>query len=325
MGWNGADLVTDFSAELGDTSTTFQTKVLRWINEGIKEIGTSHQWDFLRVKGKQVFASGENTHSLVMSQPSAPSVSVTNGGSLTDATAYKVLVTFYQSVADVESIAGVQSATATTATPNLTISLTSIPVSTNPLVTARKIYLKKGSGDFLLYSTISDNVTTTLSITADTSEVITPPDESHLAFLDGDIFIEEDRILQGYSLQQLLLETSAVASSGTPQSWAPVSQEKVYVYPKPSSNTTVSFYYFKVPAKVFNSTSSSPQIPSWLYEVLHDYVIWRGYQYRDRAGQESKKINYDQGLRLVISRKGKSVKRSGRVRSTIPDSDGFSV
>jgi hypothetical protein len=123
----------------------------------------------------------------------------------------------------------------------------------------------------------------------------------------------------------LVYSTNAVNSTGTPQYWAAVNQSEVYVYPKPASNTTVSFYYFKLPEKIINAATSIPEVPSWLYDDLRNYVKWRGHDYRDRAGQESKKLNYDQGLRTTISRKGQPLKRSGRVRSVTPDSDGYGV
>jgi hypothetical protein len=63
-------------------------------------------------------------------------------------------------------------------------------------------------------------------------------------------------------------------------------------------------------------------MPSWLYEDVRRYVMWRGYEFRDRAGKESKQINYEQGLRITISRKGKPLKKSGRIRSVTPNSDG---
>lgn len=323
MGWNGADLVDDFSAELGDTSSTFKTKVLRWINDGIRDIATSHQWPFLREKGKVILASGQDTHSIVLPQPSAPTLAGLVGGSLTDATSYKVLVTFYEGASQIESVAGVDSAALVTATPDLSITVTGIPISASTLVTARKIYLSKAGAEFFLYSTISDNTTVATTITTETSSTLTPPDQNAIHMIDGDFYLEDERIIEGYSLQRLIFETNGIVSSGTPLIWAPINQEEIRIYPSPSSNTTASFYYFKLPAKVFNVSTSQPQIPSWLFEQLHDYVIWRGYQYRDRAGKESMKLNFDQGLRMAISKKGKSIKRSGRVRSVTPNSDGY--
>lgn len=325
MGWNGADLVSDFSAELGDTTTTFQTKVLRWINDGIREISTSHEWPFLREKGKVIFSASENTKSIALSQPSAPSLAALAGGTLTTDVAYKVLVTFYESIADIESIAGVESASITPTGTNLSITVSSIPVSSSTLVTARRVYISKSGGAFYLYSTISDNTTTSTTVTTDTSSTQEPPDENLIYKIDGDFYIDGNRSLQGSTVQRILYETNGVSSSGQPMTWAPVNHEEILVYPTPSATTTLSFYYFKYPAKVFNVSTSKPQMPSYLFDTLHNYVIWRGYQYRDRAGKESMKLNYDEGLRLAISRKGASKKGSGRVRCVTPDSDGYAV
>jgi len=323
MGWTGLDLINDFSAELGDTSSAFKTKVLRWINEGVKDIATSHQWPFLREKGKVVLTANLDTHPITLSKPSAPTVSALAGGSLALLYEYKVLVTFYEAAADVESVAGEASVGITPLTTDLSITVSDIPVSTSPLVTARKVYVSKGGGNYAYYSTIADNTTLTTTIVADTSSQYTPPEEDCIHMLDGDLFIEGNRILEGTSLQDILHKSNANTSSGAVCMWSPINEEEVRVYPKPSSATTVSFYYFKLPVKIFGLASSAPQMPSWLYEDLRRYVMWRGYEFRDRAGKESKQSNYENGLRITISRKGKALKKSGRVRSVTPDSDGM--
>jgi hypothetical protein len=326
MGWNGQDLVDDFSAELSDTSTAFKTKVTRWINEGLRDIATSHEWPFLRARGQAILAASADTNSLVPTQPTAPTLTVAAGGSLTASSVYTVLVTYYEGVAEVESIAGAASASATPTGTDLTINVSAIPVSTFPLVTARKIYLSKAGGPYYLYETIANNTATTTTITADTTSTITPPDQWYISKLDGDLYLENKQVLEGYSLQRLRYETNGVVNTtGTPSVWASINQTSVAVYPRPTSATTVSFYYFKLPSQIFNTNTSVPQIPSFMYEALHDYVIWRGFQYRDRAGQESKRANYDNSFRIQVSRKGTDKKRSGRIRSVTPDSDGYAT
>lgn len=322
MGWNGLDLLNDFSAELGDTSSAFKTKCLRWINEGLKDIATSHQWPNLREKGKVVLTASQDTQSIVLAKPTAPTLAALAGGSLALLYEYKVLVTYYEGVSEVESIAGDASAGITPLITDLSITVSAIPVSASPLVTARKIYLSKGGGAYAYYSTISNNTATTTTITADTASTLTPPDEDAVHVIDGDFFLENTRILVGTSLQDLIFKSNAATSSGTPLFWAPINEEEIRLYPKPSTALTLSFYYFKLPAKVFGVATSIPQMPSWLYEDLRNYVIYRGYAFRDRSGQESKKLNYDQGLRLTISRKGQAAKKSGRVRCMTADSDG---
>jgi hypothetical protein len=323
MGWNGADLLSDFSAELGDTSTAFQTKVLRWINDGIREISTSHNWHFLREKGKVILASGQDTHSIILTTPSAPTLAALAGGSLEDGGSYKVLVTFYESVAKVESRAGTASAAIVPTGANLSITANSVPVSASTLVTSRRIYVSKDGAAYFYYGEIANNTATTATITAETSSTVQAPDFDAIHMIDGDFWLEDDRILEGYTVQRLRFETNGAVSDGTPSIWAPVNEHEIVVYPKPTSNTTASFYYFKLPAQVFNSSDSQPQIPAWLFDTLYSYVIWRGYAYRDRDGKESKKINYIESLGDMISRKGKPVKKSGRVRGVTPDSDGF--
>jgi hypothetical protein len=340
MGWNGLDLVNDFAAELGDTSPAFKTKVLRWINEGVKDIATSHQWPFLREKGKVVLTSGLDTHPITLSKPSPPTVAALAGGSLALLNEYKVLVTFYESDSEVESVAGTPSAGIIPAGADLSITLSNIPISTSPLVTARKVYVSKGGSAFAYYGIIENNLTelpgtpdplidpatpVTFAIVADTVSQLIPPEEDAIHMIDGDFYIENNRIVHGTSLQDLIFQSNGSNAIGTPSIWAPVNEEEIRVYPAPSSNQAASFYYFKLPAYIYGLASSVPQIPSWLREDLKNYVKWRGYDFRDRAGQESKKLNYDSGLRLTISRKGKAVKKSGRVRCTTGDSDGYGV
>lgn len=323
MGWNGLDLVNDFASELGDTSAGFKTKVLRWINEGLRDIATSHTWPQLREKGMAVLTVDVDIHSVVLPKPIAPTVALLAGGSLALLTEYKVLVTFYESQSGVESIAGISSAGITPLGTDLSITVAAIPVSTNPLVTSRKIYVSVAGAAYQYYSEISDNTTLTTTITAPPSSPITPPDENSIHMLDGDVFIEDERVLDGTTVQNINYISGARNVSGTPVKWAPMNEEEIMVYPRPSVATSASFYYFKRPARIFGLVNSIPQFPSWIFEDLRRYVIWRGYDFRDRAGKESKKQNYDDGLRLSISRRGKPLKRAGRIRSVVPDSDGY--
>lgn len=337
MGWNGLDLVSDFSAELGDTTPNFKTKVLRWINEGLREISTYHQWPCLREKGRVVLAPGEDTQSITLETPVAPTATLVNGGFLTADTLYRALVTFYEEASGVESVAG-EYVTVTPTGATLAFELSDIPFSSSPLVTARKIYLSKGTNSFVYHGTIENNLEEipgspdplvdpptpiVYTVSADAASPITPPEENAIFQIDGDMFIEGSRLLVGTSLQNLLYKTNGVIATGTPQEFAPINQHEVKFHPAPAAATTVSFYYFKLPARVFGLATSVPQMPSWVYETLRAYVIWRGYDFRDRAGKESKLLNYNENLKLLISRKGKPIKKSGTVRVVTPDSDGY--
>jgi hypothetical protein len=323
MDWNGLSLVNNFAAELGDTSPAFKSKVLGYINDGLKDINSSFNWPQMRRKGNVVLLTGQETHSLLHPIPAAPTVAQAAGGGLTAGSEYKFLVTFYEGEAEIESRSGLESAGVTPAGGNLSVDLSAIPVSTNPLVTARKIYVSKAGGYYFYHSTINDNTTVTANISSDPSGQVTVPSEGHISALDGDIFIEGSQSLCGVSIQDFTFKTVSSPSTGTPRLWSPINEEKVVVWPKPSADTIAAFWYFSKPARVFGTTSSIPQMPSFLFDDLRRYVLWRGYDYRDRAGKESKEITYRENLKLTFSRKGKVVKKSYTVRVTTPDSDGM--
>lgn len=322
MDWNGLSLVNNLAAELGDNSTAFKSLVLGYINDGLQDINSRHRWPQMRRKGKAILLADTEEHSLLIPKPSAPTVAIAAGGSLTADTEYKFLVTFFEGVAEVESRAGVASSGATPTGTDLSVNLSAIPVSDNSLVTARRIYVSKAGGRYFYHSTIEDNTTTTYSISTDPSGQVTAPTEGHISELDGDFWIT-GRILAGLTLQDFTLRTATFPSSGTPSMCAPINEEQLAVWPKPQADTEVSFWYFKKPARVFGTTTSIPQMPSFLFDDLRRYVLWRGYDYRDRAGKESKEITYLENLKRTFSQKGKVNKKSYTVRRTTPDSDGM--
>jgi hypothetical protein len=330
MAWNGKDFIDDLSTKLGDTSNSFKSKVLEWTNEGLKDITSRHNWAFSRVLGKKVLTASQATQDISLGQPTVVSVAAASGGSLTADSAYKVLVTYYEGVAEVESIGGVASASVTPTGANLTIDVTSIPVSGDPLVTARKVYLSLAGGNYYLYSTISDNTSTTLSITADVTvagvrDVLRAPRSHAIRSLDGNPFLSGTRTLRYIPLTQIIDSTWATNTSGTPDYWSDEQEEKLYLYPKPSSALTLSYYYYKIPTEVTYSLVSFFDVPEWLRPDLDRFVTWKGYEYRDRNGQESKINNFEQMLDKTISKKGAQKKVPRRVQDVVGDSDGYPI
>jgi hypothetical protein len=184
MGWNGADLVDELSAKLGDTSSAFETRVLGWLNDGVKDISSRHMWSFLRVRGEKVLTASQEEQDLSLGTPTAPTVAALLGGSLTTVE-HKVLVTFYESSTKHESVAGTPSAGITPAGGNLSITVSGVPVSLDPLVTARRVYLSVAGAAYKLYSTIENNTATTTTITAPTTSDETPPDEHSIRSSKG--------------------------------------------------------------------------------------------------------------------------------------------
>jgi len=325
--WNGLDLQTEFSTILNDTSTSFKTEVLRWMNEIQIDICSRFAWNFLRQKGKKVLTAETEQQLLDLGQPTAPTAVIAAGGSLTEDSVYSVIITFVEGVAAIESKAGVASSNVTATSANKTITVTDIPTSSDPLVTARKVYLVKDSGEPLYYSTISDNTTTTASITADSSSTIEAPDHSYFNKLSGNLFLEGDS--SGYinyeSIDQLRLMFQGSWSTGTPEFWSDIDDQSVIIYPKPSSALTLSFYYFKLPSMIFADATSIPTIPIWMKRVLKAGVIALGYEFRDRAGTQQKFANYETYLQSYISKQGRNKKTPTRVRDVVGNSDGWSI
>jgi len=324
--WNGADLVDELSALLGDTSSAFEARVLGWINDIQKDICTRHDWDFLRFKGKKVLTASAEEQSLIISPPTAATIAVDVGGDLTEDSDYTVTITFVEGVSGIETQAGTESESVTATSVNKMIGA-DIPVSTDPLVTKRNIYLTKDSGATYFYSTVSDNTTTWTEITADTSSTVEPPDQDYIRKLYGNPFIETttERQLVHRPIDQLRLLFSGQFSDGTPEFWAPINEKRVLLYKRPSTALTLSFYYYRTPGDVYNVSTSQPTIPEWLKPVLKAGVIAMGYEYRDREGQEGKLNNYASAFNNYVSRAGSVVSMPLRVRDTQGNSDGQEV
>lgn len=318
--WNGLDLQTEFSEQLSDTSTAFKTKVLSWINSIQNDIVSRHDWDFMLVKGKKVLTVGSENQDVSLGKPSAATVAAASGGSLTADSTYNVIVTFFEGTTNVESIAGTTSADVTPTGANLTISVSAIPTSADPLVTARKIYIIKDGGAALFSQTISDNTTTTASITADSTSLLEPPDYSHIRKFKGDPFIEGKRILTFTPIEQMRLLHQGTWSNGTPTKWSVENQtnlsNNILMYSPPSAADTLSFNYYRRPNRIFAVNTSQPNIPPELKEALEAGVIWRGYRYRDRDGERVKKLDYEDALAEAISKYGTSVDAQEVVRDT---------
>jgi hypothetical protein len=266
-------------------------------------------------------------HDLNLSIPSAPSVSASNGGSLTDATDYYVLVTFYEESTGRESLAGVSSAVVTTASPNLTISITSIPLSGDTLVTSRRLYLRSGTGNFYFSKEISDNTTTTSTITSNATSLIRPPDYNSIRKLHLNPFFESsnESTLIFRDAGQLRLLFQGQFETGTPSYWAPISDSSVLLYPRPSSSIELSFNFYRYPKKVYYSADSQPELPIVFKQAIKAGVIAMGYEYRDRSGHEGKRQLYESILSDIISRNVISANSNARINDVIGNTDGFEV
>jgi len=332
MGWNGYDLVTDMANLNSDTSPSGRIKVLGYLNFIIMDICAYHEWAFLRQKGQILMDTDTDEQDLLLNKPSAPTVGAVTGGSLDNGT-YSMKVSFYESVADIESQVGDASDDVVIDTDisvtDKTIDLSDIPVSVDPLVTARKVYLKKDDEAYILYSTMSDNTTTVLSITENTTTNLGPTygDYDYIQSVDGPPFMENSNALTEKSISQLRLLFSGdwSNSEGKPNLFSMLHYTKIITYPRNNTNDNLSFYYFKNPKKLYDDAESIPTIPIWLRETLESGTDWRGYQYKDRSGKIEARNVYLDTMQRTISRKGSPIKSSKSIRDVVGSSEGYEL
>lgn len=324
--WNGESLVNELSALLGDTSATFKTRVLGWLNDVIFEINQRHDWGHYLVKGKKLLLEGEEAHTLEISPPGAPTVALASGGSLSSGSTYSVLLTFAQDNG-IETVAGTESDSLTTNSSQLSISLEEIPTSDESLITKRKVYLKKNDGKYYYHSTIDDNFATTLTIDSETSSVVEPPDYEAIRRIKGSPFFEGDR--SGYLIyrdeDQLRILSPGSWPQGKPVFFSPVESNSIATYPCPSENMEISFNYYRTPFKLYNTDTSQPDLPIYLKTALKAGVIAHGFEYRDRVGQEIKRANYETALFDAINRGGRVANIEYVVRDVYGNFDGHEV
>lgn len=324
--WNGESLVNEISALLGDTSTAFKARVLGWLNDGIFDISSRHDWGHHLVKGKKFLVSNEEMHTLEIEPPDAPDIELADDGELSNGSTYKVLVTFTQDNG-VETQAGEESDEVTCDSDSKTIELRNIPTSTESLVTGRKVYLSKDDGPFYLHTTIADTFTTTLTINEDTDSTVEPPDYESIRRLKGSPFFEDSPsiYLEYRDIDQLRMLAQGQWSVGNPEYFSPLESNKVALYPIPSSDFELSFNYYRTPFRLYNSSDSQPDLPIYLKPALKAYAIAMGYEYRDRAGHEMKRANYENALIDAINRGGRVANIEYTVRDVYGNFDGFEV
>lgn len=110
--------------------------------------------------------------------PTGASIAVSNGGSLTDATTYKVGLTFYSSTTGFESNV-FETNSVDTANPNKKIDISSIPTTASNLTIDKVyIYLKNtdvADSEYFFVGEMDLGSGSTYSITIDTSSTQTPP------------------------------------------------------------------------------------------------------------------------------------------------------
>jgi hypothetical protein len=321
--WNGEALQNDFAAELSDVSSANKARVLQWINDIQREISSLGDFDFFLKEGRKTLVPGAKIQSLLIATPGIANGVVSAGGSLAGAT-YTFKVSFYESVSGLESLPSIASASIATTVANKTITLT-MPISPDALVTARKIYVSKDAGDYIYHSTISNNTATSHVIASDSSSSIGLPEYSQIRSTSGNLTILNQGLIEQRPQGQVRELYSCYNETGTPSVWANLGGDSVLMYPQISSALVCAFFYYRVPARLYASTESIPEIPIYLKEVLRAGVMARGYMYSDRDGKIEKNNIYENLLNKYISKRSQNAKGVFRVRDRRGRSDGREV
>jgi len=145
---DGLTLRNDLAAELWDTSTTGKARVMKWINDGIIDISSQIDLISLKKKGRKNLTASAEQQNLNLAQPTAPTLTLLAGGALTDGSTYRAIITYYESSTGRESIRGLPSNIISATSTSKALGISSIPVSSDPDVTSRRIYISKDSGDY---------------------------------------------------------------------------------------------------------------------------------------------------------------------------------
>lgn len=325
--YNGKDLVDDLSATLSDTSSSFQTRVLRWVNEIQKDICERHDWPFLFKTGQKVLTAGSDIQDLNISAASAPTLVAGTSGSLDVSSSHEIGVTFYESTTGYESPIVNTTTVSLNASQN-SVSISNIDTSGDPLVTARRLYTRKTDSsstvtDYRRIAEISDNTTTTYSFISETTSAYTPPDFIGIRRIDGMPVIESiNSQLEKKPYDQIKTIDPGSWSSGNPAYFDMVDYNRIVLYPPPSSALTLKYNYYRVPSDIFDDYDSQPVVPIWLKDVLIAGVLWKGYEYRERRKADSQKQLYEKLLEDKIST-SRDENVLGVVRDVYGDVNGF--
>lgn len=318
--WNGQALQVRYSQKYGFSDSTSLVRVLEWLNDVQDDIQACHSWPFLKFKMKKQVISGDQEIDISPQIPSACTIAALAGGSITTSSVCYVKVTFLlfdesgKEINSLESEPSIASNAITVSGSNLSLTITGIATyngtaTVKPTVIHRRIYLKVGSAAYFLSSVITDNTTTTKTATVVPTSVVEPPEYSLVSVLAGeDPFIEgSGTTLNQNKLDDLLKYDPNLTASGVPNYYARISPTKIMIYPKPSATYTLSYWVYRIPARIFADADRPIQLYHALKESLDAGVTWKFYEYKDQDGQESKKINYEmrkQDAKGVVGRSG---------------------
>lgn len=346
--WNGKALVDELAIRLWDVSSANKERIITWLNEIQDDIVSDTPLDYYKFKLKKLLSTEQEILDMNIEKPSAPTVAIASGGTLVENYSYKVVVTFLIYDADgkryMESEGGTASAEVTGTATDGTINISAIPTfsgdtSVKPNTIYRRIYLMTKTdasgaeyGEPFFSQDITDNTTTTATITAPTTSTISPPSDSEIDQLSSDnIFnISVGKYLERQDMDDIRRYNPAGSTSATPSWFDYVGSDRIRIYPKLSSGATTAqrtFTYFchRRPHEVFYTVDREIDMPIQFKKALIEGVLWKGYEFRDRDGHQSKMNNYMTFKKEAINKLRRLKNRPSVVRDVTGDTYGYEV
>lgn len=349
MRWNCKSFIDRMLGEAWSNTadTALITKLINWSNEIQDELISLLPVEEMKFQLKKLLPVSQEYCSLSLQKPSVPTVALASGGSLVDSTTYKVYVTFVVYDSDtrkyMESVASEASAVASPTGANLSIDVSAIDLfdgdtSYTPTTIYRNVYLSKKAsgatayGDPLFISQIADNTTTTLSITAESSSTITPPgaDEIDQITSEHPFFPSNGAVLRRLDADRLRMFDVSSSESSEPTHYDFDGLSGIRLYPKLSSGAstaqrTIKYSVYRRPHEFFYDATRPIDLPIICENALVKGVLWKIYEYRDRAGKESKQINYEAEKESLKRKLGRQRGSASVIRDVSGDYAGFEV
>lgn len=342
--WNGKSLVDEITTRLWDTSAASQARVIEWVNEIQNDIVSEIPMSHFKFELKKLLPTEQEIVDLNPQIPTAATTAIASGGSLTDGSNYKVYTSFLIYDGDtrhfIESEAKV-SAAVTADASNKTIDLTDIDIydgdtSMKPATIHRRIYLAtdsgSGYGEPFFVQDITDNTTTALSITSEPTSTVTPVSDSEVERITGDHmrFTDAGKVLYRIDRTRALRFNPSGSTSTTPDSFDFVGLDRIFLYPKLASTSTTAqrtlkYTVYRRPHEVFYDVDREIDMPIIAKRCLIEGVLWLAYEFRDRAGKESKLSNYEQMKRKLVNKIERQSSKPSVVRDVNGDFAGFEV
>lgn len=322
--WNGKALRDNYTNDAGYYDDGALKRTLRYVNEIQRDIASGGDWPNLVMKLKKRIKAGSQHVDVSPQIPEAPTVQTSAEGALTAGKKCRVKVTFVVFDEDeleyssIESEPSPASAEVTPADENLKLLLTNIPTydgssSILPNKVHRRIYLKQGDEDYKLVGTIADNDTNTYEIEADPTSTIAPPEHSMVEHLTSDdiSILTSSMNLKEETIDAIEKYDPGMTAKGIPRYYARITNTKILLYPRPATDTTISYWVKRRPSRIFAEEDRAIQLDRDLENVLDAGINWKWMKFKQDAEWTNMLEHYKQ---LKSEAKAEKVKRNGKVQ-----------